>query len=105
MSCRSALSSYCPQLPVVMAVMATRQRDAAFPYIDIVAAQQRALELPEVLRVDMAGFEFYATTAGVPGEVPQLVHLTKNGCCALGEAMAIAVALAGSCIGSNSTKL
>lgn len=34
---RAALAPYAPCEPVVMAVMATRQRQGAFPYIDVLA--------------------------------------------------------------------
>jgi hypothetical protein len=57
---RAALAAYSPCVPLVMAVMSTRQREGAFPYIEVVAEQQRGLKLPRVLRVDMAGYEFYA---------------------------------------------
>jgi hypothetical protein len=83
---RHALQAYCPCVPSVMAVMATRQRQGAFPFIDIVAEQQRGLKVPHLLKVDMAGFEFYDGGDG------NLVHLTKAGCCALGGAMALEVA-------------
>lgn len=85
---RAALAPYAPCVPLVMAVMATWQRQGAFPYIDIVAQQQRALKLPGLLKVDMAGYEFYDGGDG------NLVHLTKAGCCALGAAMALQVAAA-----------
>jgi hypothetical protein len=81
---RAALAAYSPCVPLVMAVMSTRQREGAFPYIEVVAEQQRGLKLPRVLRVDMAGYEFYAQDGS-------LVHLTKAGCCALGAAMALEV--------------
>jgi hypothetical protein len=71
-----------------MAVMATRQRQGAFPFIEVVAQQQQALKLPGLLKVDMAGYEFYDGGDG------NLVHLTKAGCCALGAAMALQVAAA-----------
>lgn len=66
---RAALAAYSPCVPLVMAVMATRQR---------------WLKLPHVLKVDMSGYEFYAQDGS-------LVHLTKAGCCALGAAMALEV--------------
>lgn len=83
---RAALQPYNPCTPLVMAVMATRKRQGAFPFIDVVAEQQWALKLPRLLKVDMAGYEFYDGGDG------NLVHLTKAGCCALGAAMAFEVA-------------
>lgn len=83
---RGALQAHCSCVPVVIAVMATRQREQAFPFISVVAEQQRALKAPAVLKVDMAGYEFYDAGDG------SLVHLTKAGCCALGVAMAFEVA-------------
>lgn len=84
-----------PELPVLMTIMATRQREVAFPNIEVVAAQQRALQLRGLLSVDMAGYEFYPTAVGVPGGKEQLVHLAKAGCCALGVVMAYLVVARG----------
>ncbi|WIA19948.1 hypothetical protein OEZ85_005831 [Tetradesmus obliquus] len=89
---RSALSALHPQLPVLMVIMATRQRSIAFPHIDIVAAQQRALQLPGLFKLEMTGFEFYPMDVGLPGGEAELVHLTKAGCAALGVAMGYLVA-------------
>ncbi|WIA19947.1 hypothetical protein OEZ85_005831 [Tetradesmus obliquus] len=88
----SALSALHPQLPVLMVIMATRQRSIAFPHIDIVAAQQRALQLPGLFKLEMTGFEFYPMDVGLPGGEAELVHLTKAGCAALGVAMGYLVA-------------
>jgi hypothetical protein len=95
LTCRSALSALHPQLPVLMVVMATRQRSIAFPHIDIVAAQQMVLQLPGLFKLEMTGFEFYPMDVGVPGGEAQLVHLTKAGCAALGVAMGYLVASKG----------
>jgi hypothetical protein len=75
-----------------MVIMATRQREVAFPHINIVASQQRALQLPWLLKLEMTGFEFYPVDVGVPGGEAQLVHLTKAGCAALGVALGYMVA-------------
>lgn len=85
---RFALAAYHPQLPVVMVVMATRQRHFAFRFIDVVRAQQQALKLPGLLKIDMAGYEFFEQD--FYGR-QQLIHLSKSGCCALGAAMAFEV--------------
>lgn len=69
--------------------MAVRQRTAAFPFIETVAQQQWGLKAPGLLKVDMAGYEFYAD-----GGDGSLVHLTKAGCCAIGVTMAYEVAAA-----------
>jgi hypothetical protein len=92
---RSALSPLHPELPVLLVVMATRRRDIAFPHIDIVAAQQRAVQLPGLFKLEMTGFEFYPVDVGVPGGEAQLVHLTKAGCAALGVALGYMVASKG----------
>lgn len=109
---------------VVMAAMAARGREGAFPFIRIVREEQLRLaaeaeaarretrrrrrdreqggrrwpapSLPLLLppraarlfAVDMAGFEFY------PDEQGNLVHLTKDGAAALGDALGLTAAAA-----------
>lgn len=75
---------------MVMAVMSTRRRHVAFPFIDAVRCQQQALQLPSLFKIDMEGYEFFEQD--FYGH-DQLIHLSKAGCCALGVAMAYAVAL------------
>lgn len=73
---------------VLLVVMAERGRRGAFPFIDVVAASQRALQLPALHKLEMAGFELFAA----PGDPTcQLIHLTKAGACALGTALAYEV--------------
>ncbi|KAG1674200.1 hypothetical protein FOA52_013820 [Chlamydomonas sp. UWO 241] len=73
----------------VMGVMATLGRTPCFPEIEEIRRQQLALQLPNLLKVDMAGHEFFEQTyAPSP---PALVHLTKNGQATFGAAMAHAV--------------
>lgn len=55
--------------------------DGIFPYIGLIRSQQLSLSLPDLLKLDMAGYEFFY-------EGNQLVHLTKEGQCAMGAAMA-----------------
>jgi hypothetical protein len=55
--------------------------DGIFPYIALIREQQLALSLPDLLKLDMAGYEFFS-------EANQLVHLSKEGQCAMGAAMA-----------------
>ena len=54
-----------------------------FPYLHLIRTQQLALSLPDLLKLDMAGYEFFY-------EGNQLVHLTKEGQCAMGAAMGYA---------------
>ncbi|KXZ43064.1 hypothetical protein GPECTOR_105g96 [Gonium pectorale] len=69
------------QLPIVLGVMAARKR-GNMPHIAKVRAAQLALTLPALVKVDLAGFEFFEEYGGFH------VHLTKDGACALGAAMA-----------------
>ncbi|GFR45825.1 hypothetical protein Agub_g7182 [Astrephomene gubernaculifera] len=78
---RRDLSSYHAQLPILLGVMSVRKREN-FPYIAAVRQAQLGLTLPGVVRVDMAGFEFFEQNGGYH------IHLTKDGACALGAAMA-----------------
>lgn len=48
---RAALLSYSPCVPLVMVVMATRQRELAFPHIAVVRQAQWDLEAPCLLKV------------------------------------------------------
>jgi hypothetical protein len=57
------------------------RRAGIFPYIATIRAQQQALQLADTVKVDMAGYELYY-------ENGQLIHLTKDGQCALGSALA-----------------
>mmetsp|Transcript_6239 Transcript_6239/g.13664 ORF Transcript_6239/g.13664 Transcript_6239/m.13664 type:complete len:264 (-) Transcript_6239:416-1207(-) len=82
-SARADLSKYHAELPCIMAVMSTKQREAKMPYIDIVRQQQMELDIPGVFKVDMQGFEFYPQQPG-----GDLIHLSKSGVSALGTAMA-----------------
>jgi hypothetical protein len=98
---------------VVMAAMAARGRDAAFPWIRLVREEQlrlaaeaeaarrrkggieegRAAAPPPLARiwaVDMAGHEFYPDG----GQEGSLVHLTRDGAVALGTALALKAATA-----------
>lgn len=85
---RSTLQPHHPCVPLVMVVMATRQRELAFPFIHVVRQQQWGLKAPALLKVDMQGFEFYPQD-----EQQQLIHLTKAGCCALGTSAGFQVAV------------
>ena len=83
-------------LPILMGVMSSTGRTAMCPYISTVRTAQLKVnpKLPAILRVDMADYEmFYAYCGGIPACMPasynpQLIHLTKNGQCAMGMAMA-----------------
>lgn len=89
LSCiRLDLAEHHSCLPILLVVMATLGRTHAFPFIDVVRAQQQALQLPSLVKVDMAGFEFYPQPPPWRPWVHDLVHLTKQGECALGAAMA-----------------
>ncbi|KXZ52686.1 hypothetical protein GPECTOR_9g732 [Gonium pectorale] len=78
---RKDLAAFHPQLPVLLGVMPLRKRDC-FPHLPAVRAAQLALTLPALVKVDLAGFEFFEEYGGFH------VHLTKDGACALGAAMA-----------------
>jgi hypothetical protein len=56
-------------------------RSGIFPYIATIRAQQQALQLADTVKVDMAGYELFY-------ENGQLIHLSKDGQCALGSALA-----------------
>ncbi|EFJ41044.1 hypothetical protein VOLCADRAFT_99022 [Volvox carteri f. nagariensis] len=78
---RRDLASYHAQLPIVMGVMALRKREC-FPYLATVRRAQQSVPLPGLLRIDLAGYEFFEEYGGYH------VHLTKDGVTALGAAMA-----------------
>ncbi|GIL60766.1 hypothetical protein Vafri_15298 [Volvox africanus] len=78
---RRDLASYHAQLPVIIGVMALRKRDC-FPYLAAVRRAQLGVPIPGLLRVDLAGYEFFEEYGGFH------VHLTKDGATALGAAMA-----------------
>ncbi|GIL88694.1 hypothetical protein Vretimale_17276 [Volvox reticuliferus] len=61
--------------------MALRKREC-FPYLAAVRRAQLGIPVPGLLRVDLAGYEFFEEYGGFH------VHLTKDGATALGAAMA-----------------
>ncbi|KAG2488282.1 hypothetical protein HYH03_013132 [Edaphochlamys debaryana] len=77
---RRDLAGHHTQLPILMAVMAVRKREC-FPFLPAVRAAQLACSAPGLVRVDMAGFEFFEEYG------PYHVHLTKDGAAAMGCAM------------------
>ncbi len=57
---RSEFQQYHPNLPIIIAEMATTNRGAAFPYIGYVREAQSAMtELGNLLSTDMEGLDFW----------------------------------------------
>ena len=101
LSLRAEMAQY-PQLtppsslPIIMGVMSVTSRQAMCPYISTIrSAQLKANPLIDpILKVDMADYEMFYSYCGsiracMPASRnPQLIHLTKNGQCTMGNAMA-----------------
>lgn len=83
-------------LPIIMGVMSVASRQALSPYISIIRTAQLKDNplINPILKVDMADYEMYFAYCGgiaacsPASHNPQLIHLTKNGQCAMGGAMA-----------------
>lgn len=75
------------ELPIVMAIMSTTNRQKQYPFISYVREAQNftAYNNASIASVDMENFEFYFQDMGWG---PQWTHLSKNGECAMGTAMA-----------------
>mmetsp|Transcript_35497 Transcript_35497/g.78751 ORF Transcript_35497/g.78751 Transcript_35497/m.78751 type:complete len:148 (+) Transcript_35497:1-444(+) len=82
---RQELSQYHTQLPIITAVMATKKRSFQFPYIAFIRTAQDGIDIPDVVKVDMEGLEFFDQDMGWG---PQWTHLSKKGTCALGVNLA-----------------
>lgn len=81
---RSDLSGEDGELTVILAVMSVTRREVMFPYIQTVRNQQLFVRLPDVVKVDMEGWDYI--TDRDHGD--QWIHLTKRGECGLGILMA-----------------
>ncbi|KAG1654974.1 hypothetical protein FOA52_004561 [Chlamydomonas sp. UWO 241] len=85
---RAELAPYNPRLPIVMGVMSTGPRLEWYTRLDVVRAAQLyddPMTRP-VVRVDMAIFSFYEQV--FTGGVSKAIHLSKQGQCDMGAAMA-----------------
>ncbi|KAG1677037.1 hypothetical protein FOA52_001206 [Chlamydomonas sp. UWO 241] len=88
---RSDLAYLNPCLPVVMAVQRIADRNRVFPLIDVVKAQQQAVDMPNVFKADMEFWEMYPVdfTEIYGAEVGlQSIHFTASGSCDMGIALA-----------------
>ncbi|KAG2442168.1 hypothetical protein HYH02_009656 [Chlamydomonas schloesseri] len=87
-------------LPVIMAVMSTARRGDIFPYIQQVRNQQLGFTAANLLKVDMANYEFYLQSMRNPYQPDQIwwdqaIHMTQQGECDMGGDMASAWAASG----------
>ncbi|KAG1677610.1 hypothetical protein FOA52_010391 [Chlamydomonas sp. UWO 241] len=88
---RSELRPYHAELPVIMALMSTNNREAQYPCIREVRKAQIdvAAVTPGIVTVDMGNYEHFWQDMNV-GAGPQWTHLTKAGECSMGAGMAAA---------------
>ncbi|GFR44169.1 hypothetical protein Agub_g5342 [Astrephomene gubernaculifera] len=97
---RAKLAPYNPSLPVIMAVMAERNRADIFPQIAVIRTQQQNFTAPRLLKVDMQNYNFYLQSMAdptTPGHVwwSQAIHLSQAGQCDMAADMAATYAASG----------